>query len=141
MNESNIWWLITGLAVAVELATGTFYLLMVALGMAAGAIAAWLGVPLTGQMVSAAVIGGGAVAVWHVVQGRRAPRERAGANPDVNLDVGQTVQVTEWKSDRTADVSYRGAQWTAALAAHAPASPGPHRIIEVLGSQLIVQPL
>lgn len=141
MNDSNIWWVITGLAIAVELATGTFYLLMVALGMAAGAISALLGVPLTWQIVSAAVVGGGAVAIWHVVQGRRAPRERAGANRDVNLDVGQTVQVAEWKADRTADVTYRGAQWTVALAPDAPASPGPHRIVEVLGSQFIVQPL
>ena len=30
MSESTIWWLLAGVAVAVELATGTFYLLMVA---------------------------------------------------------------------------------------------------------------
>ena len=141
MNESNIWWLITGLAVAIELATGTFYLLMVALGLAAGAVAAWIGVSLTWQMVSASLVGGGAVAVWHGIQSRRAPRERASANPDVNLDVGQTVQVSEWRTDRTAEVSYRGAQWTVTLAAQSVPSPGPHRIVEVLGSQLIVQPL
>ena len=35
MAESTIWWLLTGTAVAVELITGTFYLLMLAIGLAA----------------------------------------------------------------------------------------------------------
>ena len=38
MAESTLWWLGTGLAVAVELVTGTFYLLMMAFGVLAGAI-------------------------------------------------------------------------------------------------------
>ncbi|MGA8787294.1 MAG: NfeD family protein, partial [Polaromonas sp.] len=32
MSESSIWWLLAGAAVAVELMTGTFYLLMLAVG-------------------------------------------------------------------------------------------------------------
>jgi membrane protein implicated in regulation of membrane protease activity len=39
-SATTVWWVLAGLAVALELATGTFYLLMLALGMAAGAIAA-----------------------------------------------------------------------------------------------------
>jgi hypothetical protein len=37
MAESTIWWLLTVAAVAVELVTGTFYLLMLAIGLAAAA--------------------------------------------------------------------------------------------------------
>jgi len=39
-NGSTLWWVIAGTLVALELATGTFYLLMLALGAAAGALAA-----------------------------------------------------------------------------------------------------
>ena len=40
MADSTLWWLLAGAAVAVELLTGTFYLLMFAIGLAAAAIAA-----------------------------------------------------------------------------------------------------
>ena len=43
ISMATFWWVLAGAAVAVELATGTFYLLMIALGLAAGAIAAHLG--------------------------------------------------------------------------------------------------
>ena len=58
MSESSIWWLLAGAAVAVELMTGTLYLLMLAIGISAGAIAAYLGLAVIGQMLVAAAIGG-----------------------------------------------------------------------------------
>ena len=45
MAESTLWWLLAGGIVAAELLTGTFYLLMLALGVAAAAIAAHLTYP------------------------------------------------------------------------------------------------
>ena len=42
LNPSTFWWVAAGVAVAAELATGTFYLLMFALGLAAAALAATL---------------------------------------------------------------------------------------------------
>ena len=59
MAESTIWWIIAGAIVAAELVTGTFYLLMLAIGMAAAAIAAHLGAGMTVQLLVAAAIGGG----------------------------------------------------------------------------------
>ena len=56
MAESTIWWLLAGGAIAIELATGTFYLLMISVGLIAGAIAAHLGLPLTGQIITAATV-------------------------------------------------------------------------------------
>ena len=41
MEASTIWWLAAGAVVVAELLTGTFYLLMVALGLVAAAIPAW----------------------------------------------------------------------------------------------------
>ena len=43
MADSTLWWLLAGAAVAVELLTGTFYLLMLGIGVAAGALAAHAG--------------------------------------------------------------------------------------------------
>ena len=58
MEESTIWWLLAGGVVAAELLTGTFYLLMLAVGLAAAAIAAHLGLSTALQIVTAAVVGG-----------------------------------------------------------------------------------
>ena len=141
MAESTIWWLLAGAAVAVELLTGTFYLLMLAIGLASAALAAHLGVSLNLQFVVAALVGGGAVVGWHLVRLRRPKELPAQANRDVNLDIGETVQVTHWKADGTTLVKYRGAQWTAVPAPGSIPVAGPHRIREVTGSRLILEQL
>jgi len=89
MADSTVWWLLAGAAVAVELMTGTFYLLMLAIGLAAAALAAHAGAGLPVQLVTAAVVGGGAVAGWHLQRGRRLAAPPATGNPDVNLDVAK----------------------------------------------------
>src|SRR4051794_34211163 len=71
MADSTLWWLLAGAAVAVELLTGTFYLLMLAIGLVAGALAAYSGADQTIQLVVAALVGGGAVIAWHLKRGRR----------------------------------------------------------------------
>jgi len=139
MTESTIWWLLAGSAVAVELATGSFYLLMLAIGLVAGALAAHAGAPLSAQLITAAVVGGGAVAAWYVLRRRRPPGPAVSANRDVNLDVGETVQVDAWNADGTANVKYRGANWTVAPVAGIIAGSGPYRVREVVGNRLIVE--
>jgi membrane protein implicated in regulation of membrane protease activity len=139
MAESTIWWLLAGAAVAIELITGTFYLLMLAIGLAAGALAAHAGMGTAAQMVVAAVMGGGAVAGWHVWRRRRPPEAPAQSNADVNLDVGETVHVERWNADGTASVKYRGANWTVVAAEGTIPVSGPHRVREVHGSRLIVE--
>lgn len=132
------WWIICGALVASELATGTtFYLLMLALGAAAAAIAAHLGLPLAAQMVLAAFVGGGAVTAWHRRQSRR-PRLTANENPDVNLDIGQSLDVAQWRSDGTAEVRYRGAAWQARFVGQGAPHGGRHVIRAVEGSCLLV---
>ncbi len=138
MAESTIWWLLTGTAVAVELLTGTFYLLMLAIGLAAGALAAHAGAGTSAQLVVAAVVGGGAVAAWHLLRPKQ-PGGPASANRDVNLDIGETVQVAAWNGDGTANVHYRGANWTVVPVSGGVMEPGPHRVREVVGSKLVVE--
>lgn len=138
MAESTIWWLLTGAAVVVELTTGTFYLLMLAIGLAAAALAAQFGAGTVAQLLVAAVVGGGAVVSWYFVRGQRAAASSANANPDVNLDIGETVTVESWSPDGTATVKYRGASWTVVHRPGSTPTSGPHRVAEVVGSRLLV---
>ena len=147
MAESTIWWLLAGGAIAIELATGTFYLLMISVGLIAGAIAAHLGLPLTGQIMTAATVGGGAVALWHWQSMRRPQSLPASSNRDVHIDIGEPVQVEQWNTDGTATVKYRGANWTAVLARPI-ATPvleaqatGLFRIKELIGNRLVIEKL
>jgi len=139
MAESTIWWLLTGTAVAVELVTGTFYLLMLAIGLAAGALAAHAGAPLAAQLIAAALVGGGAVLGWHLKRGRRPDEPAATANRDVNLDIGEVVHIDAWNRDGTASIKFRGANWTAIPVEGAILVAGPHRVREVVGNRLVVE--
>ena len=141
MADSRIWRELTVLAVAFELATGTFYLLMFAVGLAAAAIAAHLGMGLTAQLVIAAVIGGGAVIAWHLLRGKKMVGKNAEFNSDVNMDIGQTVHVDAWQADGTASVKYRGSFWTVQLQEGSASGAGSYAIEQVIGSRLIVKKL
>ncbi len=137
-NSATLWWIAAGVLVAAELATGSFYLLMLALGAAAGAIAAHAGMPLTGQMLTAAAVGGVAVMAWHRHRSRAPKAAPPSHNPDVNLDIGQTVRVDAWSPDGLARVQYRGAAWQARFIGSAPAQPGLHVIRALEGTCLLL---
>jgi membrane protein implicated in regulation of membrane protease activity len=139
-STPTFWWLAAGVVVAAELATGTFYLLMVALGLAAAALAAHLGLPLTGQIVAAALVGGGATALWHWRRYQQPTTAPARENRDVNLDIGERVHVAEWASDRTTRVPYRGSLWTARLAPGATSAAGEYVVSAVEGNWLVLTP-
>jgi membrane protein implicated in regulation of membrane protease activity len=140
LNTATVWWILAGALVAVELVTGSFYLLMLAIGAAAGALAAHAGMGLSPQVVAFALVGGGAVAAWHFKRSKLPGAEPAERNRDVNLDIGQAVQVAAWNADGTARVTYRGSAWLVRIAAGAAALPGPHVIVAVQGSELQVAP-
>ncbi|MDH6594451.1 membrane protein implicated in regulation of membrane protease activity [Variovorax sp. TBS-050B] len=138
MANSTIWWLIAGAAIVLELLSGTVYLLLLAAGFAAAAISAHLGFGMVAQLIVAAVVGVGAVLVWYAVRRRRPPAPPTEANRDINLDIGETLHVEAWNPDGTATVRYRGAQWTVMQRAGREPTPGEHRVVEVVGSRLVV---
>lgn len=140
MSEATVWWILAAGLVGVELMTGTFYLLMMALGAVAAALGAHANASLTPQLLLAAVVGGGAVALWHWQRQRLAPTTRATANKDVNLDIGEAVQVDHWNPDLHTTVKHRGASWAATLAPGHPVHNGTHRIVEVVGNCLVLAP-
>ena len=140
-SQATFWWVLAGVAVAAELATGTFYLLMLALGMAAGAVAAHVGLSGTLQIVAAALTGGGATALWHWKRMKNPRSAPSAENRDVNLDIGERVTVETWAADGTARVSYRGSVWTARLQPGAAMQPGAHLVRAVEGNWLVLAPL
>ena len=139
MEPSTIWWVLAGITVAAELLIGSFYLLMLSLGMAAGAIAAQAGSPLTVQLVVAAGVGGAAVLLWRRMKQGRGAELEAQSNPNVNLDIGALVSVDAWASDGSAQVHYRGDNWTALHRPGLAPESGEHRVVEVQGSRLILE--
>jgi membrane protein implicated in regulation of membrane protease activity len=138
MADSTLWWLVASGAIVLELLTGTVYLLLLGTGFAAAALSAHAGFGLTTQLLVAAVVGVGAVLAWYTVRRRRPAAAPSGANPDVNLDIGERIHIDRWNDDGTAQVRYRGALWTVLPRAGSAPSPGEHRVTEVVGSRLVV---
>jgi membrane protein implicated in regulation of membrane protease activity len=142
MADWSYWLAAAGVTVILELFVGTFYLLMIAIGLAAGALASLLGFGEALQLLVAAVVGIGAtVALRRSRYGRSQQRVQAERDPNVNLDIGQTVHVPAWQ-DGAARVMYRGALWDVELdtrpASGAIPAPGQYTIREIRGSRLIV---
>ena len=138
LQPAILWWLAAGALVALELATGTIYLLAMAIGLVAAAVTAHAGGQLPSQWLMAAVVGGGAVWLWH--RRRLAhPGPQPQLNPDLNLDIGARVLVPGWSTDGSARVQYRGAAWSA-RAVGGPPAPGWHRIQAIDGALLLLEP-
>ena len=138
MDHSTAWWLLAGVLVIAELLTGTFYLLMLALGAVVGALAAHFGLGSVSQIVAAALLGALAVLVCYLLRKRSPRRQPASSNRDVNMDVGETVTIDQWGPDGTAQVRYRGANWTVMVRPGALPLQGVHRVAEVIGNRLLV---
>jgi len=141
MTDWTIWFVLTGLAIAVELFTGTFYLLMIALGLAVGGIVATIGAIIEWQLLASALVGFLAVGLLRRSRFGRRVKEAPTRDPDLNFDIGQSIHVEHWtKSEQlhTARVRYRGAEWDVELAPGSPVQSGNFIIREVQGSRLIV---
>lgn len=118
---------------------GSFYLLMLALGLVAAALASHAGISAVGQYAAAAVVGSTAVVALYWLRRRRPEDPSVRSLRSVNLDVGETIQVDAWQADGTASVQYRGAHWTAVLAEQQTAQTGLHRITELKGNRLVIE--
>jgi membrane protein implicated in regulation of membrane protease activity len=131
------WWIGAGVLIVLELMSGTFYLLMIALGFVAAALARLSGANADVQFALAALVALAAVLLLRRSRFGRRPRKAAADNPDVNLDIGQTLAVTGWR-DRRARANYRGAAWDIELAPGEPEDARVYEISALDGSRLIV---
>ncbi len=133
--EPYVIWLVAALVlVGAEMLTGTFYLLVIAVGAATGGAAAWLGASLATQFIIASVVGLVGVALlnrWKSVQPSPETTEQS-------LDVGASVHVESWNEDGSARVLYRGTQWNARLVTAATPRTNPMYIQATDGSTLLI---
>jgi membrane protein implicated in regulation of membrane protease activity len=137
MSDWMSWLVAAGVLVVLELFTGTFYLLMIAIGLAIGGIVALAGAGTPLQAIAAAAVGVLATGLLHRSRFGRPARHEAARDRNVNLDIGQHVTVPAWDNGR-ARVMYRGALWDVELGQGATPRPGDFRIVEVQGSRLVV---
>jgi membrane protein implicated in regulation of membrane protease activity len=142
MTDWIIWFIAASVLVILEMFTGTFYLLMLGVGMFAGGLAALAGLSNALQLVVAAIVGVVATFLLRHSRFGKFNKTDAARDPNVNLDIGQTLAIDEWKSNHggrlTARVPYRGAMWDAELVTGEAARPGTFVIREIQGSRLIV---
>ena len=142
-NDWMSWTALAACLLVLELLTGTFYLLMLAVGMLGGIALALMGASGSTQTIGAALLASVGVLWLHASRFGWRQRRRVQQDADVLLDIGQTVHVSAWHSDGRhylARVAYRGAQWDCELAEGQAAQAGPHRICEVRGSCLLLTP-
>lgn len=142
MADWMVWLGLAGILVICEMFIGTFYLLMIGFGMAAGGIAALAGMGGASQFVVAAIVGIAATAGLRRSKWGGVGKRNAARDPNINLDIGQVLMIDAWSGSegetRTARAMYRGAQWDVELEKGADARPGKYIIREVRGSRLIV---
>lgn len=137
MADWMSWLVAAGVLVILELFSGTFYMLMIAIGVAVGAVAAFAGASGPAQAIAAAAVSVLATGLLHRSRFGKPAKTNAARDHNVNLDIGQHVTVPAW-SDGKARVLYRGALWDVELGQGATPRPGDFKIVEVQGSRLIV---
>ena len=143
MNTWMAWLALAGIVVILELSTGTFYLLMISLGLVAGALTAFLSHSLELQLFVAAIVGSVATLALHRSKFGWRKNHDAARDPNVNMDIGQSLHVAHWQDlgngIYSARTRYRGAQWDVELR-HSASHAGNFIIEEIVGSRLIVRP-
>jgi membrane protein implicated in regulation of membrane protease activity len=127
------WFLLALVLLGLEMATGTFYLLMLSIAMAVGGLAALFYVSLPWQFALSAV----AVVIGTILL-RRWKGGHVHAVNDANLDAGQAVKVLSWHDDGTARVFFRGAEWNAEVDDATVSHDAPLYIKSMRGSTIII---
>jgi membrane protein implicated in regulation of membrane protease activity len=142
MSDWMIWFMLAAVLVALEMATGTLYLLMLGIGLAAGGFVALSGAGPQWQFLVAALVGAAIILGLRKSKFGRMRKTDAARDSNVNLDVGERVAIEEWMTIpdgvSSARTRYRGALWDIELAQGSVARPGSFIIREVRGNRLIV---
>ena len=135
MSIQAVWWLLAIALGVIELFTGSFYLLVLALGAASAALVAFFGGPLWLQLLAAAFVSAGGAAL---VRRLRPPVGRADAarSQDLNLDIGERLVVEHWNPQRRARVTHRGTGWEVELLPGEPTHATHYIVREVEGNRL-----
>ena len=127
-------WLILALVVTgMEMLSGTFYMLAFAIGLASGALAAWISLTVPVQISVAAI-----VSLVSAILLRRWKARHLPPSKDSFLDVGMRVHVNDWRGQKHLQVQHRGCQWDAQLAPGAESGHSDYYIVSIHASTLIL---
>ena len=140
MSIWMIWLAVAGILVASEIFSGTFYLLMIAIGLAAGGLTAMAGAHVSVQFIVAGSVGLLVTLVLRKSRLFRKPHPQR--TPAVYLDIGQTLDVAKWEKpdngNYRARANYRGALWDVELLPEGEPVAGQFVIREIRGAILLV---
>lgn len=134
MTEQTFWLVLAGILVTAEILTGTFYLLIVAVGALLSALTAYLGYSLEMQIGSGAVF---AIIASLVLQSSRKKLPPTASAQSDKLDIGNLIEVPQWDSNGRAKVLYRGANWQVQSNDQEPLT-GMHVIVDVQSNTLLL---
>ncbi len=137
MTMYYVWWIAAAILVGVEMMTGTFYLLVLAVAATVAGCLAFFGAAFWVQVAGAAIVAVAGTFFLNAWKKKNATTPKLSAN----LDVGQRVRVNEWRDDGSARVSYRGSQWDAVLESEVTPRREQMVIVGTRGSQLVLGPL
>ena len=127
------WFLLALVLLGLEMATGTFYLLVVSIAMGVGGLAALLGASLAWQLMLCAL-----TVIAGTIILRRWKSAQTSEDTSASLDIGQPVQVLKWHENGLARVFYRGAEWDAEIESADMPRDGTLYIAAVHGSSLVL---
>jgi membrane protein implicated in regulation of membrane protease activity len=127
------WFLLALVLLGLEMVTGTFYLLVLAVALAVGGLTALFTTGIVWQLVFSALTG-----VVGIVILRRWKSTRASEASAASLDIGLPVKILKWNDNGTARVFYRGAEWDAELESADTPREGTLYIKAVQGSALVL---
>lgn len=136
-----LWGILIAVLIGCELLTGTFYLLMIALGAVVGLLGAILGLSASWQLLLAAIACIAFTGAWHYKRYKDPKDPIYSRNKNALIDIGETVEVSHWQPNRSAQVRYRGADWTAIWVGQGEPSTGICVIKGMRGNQLEVDSL
>lgn len=140
MSGTLMFWLVlTLIGVFLEMLTRTFTVLMLSLGFAIGAVLAWMGFGLIGQIVGAVVVGGAALFWLRRSAAGQELQEADESRYSIMGDDGDVVHVSQWDTGDTVDITYRGRKWSARLAKGEKAHRGLYRVKEVREGKLVLE--
>ena len=133
MQAYLVWFVAAAVLVAAELLSGTFYLLVIGVGVAAGGLTALAGWGFGAQLGVASAVSIAGIALLRMSRIGVQPR---GTQSNIAFDAGQAVEVIERHADGSLRVNYRGTQWDAKIEG----PPGDHLVIkETRGNTLILK--
>jgi membrane protein implicated in regulation of membrane protease activity len=133
MDAYVFWFLLGLLLLGLEMVSGTFYLLVMAIAATVGGAVAWLGMGVVMQLILSALTGVAGIFIL-----RRSKGTQVADAANASFDIGQPVHVLKWNDDGSARVTYRGAEWNAQLATSDTPRDTPLYIASMQGASLVL---